>query len=109
MTEEIEKVQVDQPEISVDHDQLIDATSKWAQEDADRASSAGETRQRIGEFIEETGVNSKALSHIRAGLKLKKESARLDWLRSMELMLPMVAAHIRGQSSGELPIDKDAA
>lgn len=106
--EPFEKVEVES-EVNISHDKLIGKAEQWAKEEAERASSAGETRQDIGAFLEETGVHSKALAHIRSGLKLKKESARLDWLRSMELMLPMAADHIRGQSTAELPMEEKSA
>lgn len=107
MSEDFEEVGVES-DLNITHDKLIAKTAEWAEQESERASSAGETRQDIGAFIEETGVNSKALAQIRQGLKLKKESARLDWLRSMEILLPMAANHIRGQSSGELPMQPAA-
>jgi len=101
-------------EITVDHDQLMDAHHKWAKNEGDRASDAGTDRVEIGKFLEKTGIHGKALSAVRAGMKLKKDASKLDWLRSMEALLPMVADHIRGQAtsemdlSGEVPFEEAA-
>ena len=89
-------------EITIDHDSLINQISARNSEDGERASSAGESRAEMKAFLEDTGIHNKAFSHIRAGMKIKKESQRLDWLRSMEVMLPMVAAEIRGQSTPDM-------
>jgi hypothetical protein len=101
MSEEIEQIQVEK-EINLDHDHLIGKCAQWADEESERASDAGKTRQDIGQFLEKTGVNSKALANVRGAMKQKKEADRLDWLRSMEQLLPMAAAHIRGQSTGDM-------
>lgn len=93
-------------EISVNHDALISEISNRNYEDGERASSAGESREKIKEFLEVTGLHPKAFSAMRVGLKIKKESQKLDWLRSMEIMLPMVAAEIRGQSTQDM-FDED--
>lgn len=97
-----------QPQITVDYDSLITAHQRWALGEQDAASDAGERRQAIGAFAEAKGVENKALSQIRAGLKIKSEGKRLDWLRSMEAMLPLAAQAIRGNSSKEMDFDTDA-
>lgn len=86
-------------DISVDYDTLIEHHEKWARGEANDASNAGERRQQIGQFAEDANVENKALSQIRAGLKIKNEGKRLDWLRSMEALLPLAALHIRGNST----------
>jgi hypothetical protein len=98
----------EESKITINHDQLMNAHTKWAVEESDAASDAGRRRKEMGDFQEKTGVHKKALSHIRAGLKLKKEGDRLDWLRSMEIMLPMVADHIRGQGTQEMSFDEES-
>ncbi len=94
-------------EISVTHDDLIDSHEKWAAAEKNSNAKAGERRQEIGAFAERVGVEGKALSQIRAGLKIKNDGKREDWLRSMEVMLPMAANHIRGQGSGDLPLEPE--
>ena len=92
----------EETEITVRHDDLIGKHEQWAAAEKDAASDAGERRQQIGEFAEKHGIENKALSQIRAGLKIKNEGKRLDWLRSMQKMLPMAADHIRGQSTADM-------
>jgi hypothetical protein len=83
----------------VEHDQLIDFIVARNHEDAKRSSSSGESRALIGGFIEETGINSQALSWMRSVMKKKDEQKALDVIRSLELILPMVKAHVTGQQS----------
>lgn len=83
----------------VDHDRLISFAAARNSEDAERASSAGESRQLIGEFLEDTGMNGKALSWLRAILKQKKTEKAMDIIRSLEHGLPMVKSHLGGQQS----------
>ena len=89
-------------DIDLEHDQLIGQISARNREDGERASSAGESRAEVKAFLEDTGVHPKAFAAIRAGMKIKKEAQQLDWLRSLEIMLPMVAAEIRGQSTADM-------
>lgn len=96
-----------QPQITVDYESLITNHSKWAAGEASDASRAGERRQQIGQFAEAKGVENKALSQIRAGLKIKNEGKRMDWLRSMEVMLPLAAQVIRGNSTMEMNLDPE--
>lgn len=97
----------EESEITLEHDQLMGFHEKMAAAEGEAASDAGTRRQEIGAFIEKTGVHKKAFSQIRAGLKIKKEGDKLDWLRSMELMIGMAGAHIRGQSTAEMDFEAD--
>lgn len=83
----------------VDHDRLISFAAARNEEDAERASSAGESRQLIGEFLEDTGMNGKALSWLRVILKQRKTDKAMDIIRSLEHGLPMVKQHLGGQQS----------
>lgn len=83
----------------VDHDRLISFAAARNEEDAERASSAGESRQLIGKFLEDTGMNGKALSWLRIILKQKKTDKAMDIIRSLEHGLPMVKQHLGGQQS----------
>ena len=96
----------DETEISVTHDALIDNHEKWAAAEKNAASDAGESRQKIGAFAEKTGVENKTLSQIRAGLKIKNDGKRRDWLRSMQIMLPMAADPTMGNEPG-LPLEPE--
>jgi hypothetical protein len=91
-------------ELTIDPEELLGAVADFNHGDEERASDAGADRQRIGEFLENTGINGKAFSHIRSALKIKKEEQRLDWPRSMEAMLPIIANRIRGNSTMEMSL-----
>jgi len=82
-------------EIEVEADELIQTIETFNQEDGERASDAGDTRQEIGEYLERTGINSKAFANMRTLLKMKKETDQLDYMRSMEAIFPIIARHIR--------------
>lgn len=92
----------------VDHDRLIAFASARNDEDAERASSAGESRQEIGAFLEDTGMNGKALSWLRAILKQKTTDKAMDIIRSLKHGLPMVEQHLGGQQS-ELELEPSDA
>lgn len=86
-------------EAEVEAGEVIGAMRDFNTEDSERASDAGESRQRIGAFLEKTKLNAKAFSHMRMGLRIKKESNRLDWLRSLKMMLPMIEAEIKATTT----------
>lgn len=83
--------------LDIEHDELLTEIIDRNREDSDRASSAGTSRAAIKQFLETTGMNSKAFSWCRAILKQKKYSQRMDIIRSLEEALPMVKAHVIGQ------------
>lgn len=90
----------------IDHDKLIDFITARNNEDSERASDAGESRQKIGEFLEETNMNAKALSVCRTILKQKSTDKGMDIIRSLEATLPMLRAHLGGQQP-EMEFDQD--
>lgn len=92
----------------IDHDTLIGTAARHNMEDGDRASSAAETRQDIGEFIERTGMNNKAYSIIRQIMKIgdKSQDKAMDVIRSLQKGLPMVESHIGGQTTQEMPLEE---
>ncbi|MDB6151497.1 MAG: hypothetical protein JWQ44_2945 [Chthoniobacter sp.] len=94
---------------SVEHDQLIDHAIARNEEDRQRASSAGTSRSYIKMFLDETGVNGKALSWLRMVLKTADKddgtSKAMDIIMSLEKCLPMVKQHVAGQ--GTAPMDFD--
>lgn len=91
----------------IEHDQLIDEISARNHEDKLRSSSAGESRQKIGAFLEETGMNSQAFSWCRTILKKPDTAKAMDVILSLEKALPMVKAHIAGQEP-PLPMPEPA-
>jgi len=93
----------------IDHDTLLAKIGTFNAADAKRASSAAESRQAIGEFLEDTNLHPKALSNLRAIVKVaeKKDAAHaLDYIRSLEVGLPMVKLHIGGNQS-EMDLEDD--
>lgn len=84
----------------IKHDQLINKIEKWNGEDRSRASTAAETRGEIGQFIETTGINPKALSTLRTIAKTAKkdggQAKAMDIIRSLEKGLPMLKLHVGG-------------
>lgn len=84
-----------------DPDQLLRNLDKWKSEEGDRASDAGEMRQQIGQFIEDTGLNKKALSMVRA-LDKMKPNKREDTLRSLDMLLDDMKPHWSGQSTADM-------
>ena len=86
----------DDKAISVDSGELLTKHRKWATAEKNDAANTGERRQAIGQLAEKTGIENKALSQFRAGLKIKNEGKRRDWLRSMEELLPIARNEIMG-------------
>jgi hypothetical protein len=101
------RIAFDGPQI--EHDTLISNIEARNREDATRASSAGESRAAIKAFLEDTNMNRKAFSWFRATLKMndKDQAKAMDMIRSLEIGLPMVKAHVLGQQ-GDLFGDDDA-
>ena len=94
----------------ITHDEFIAFCGARNREDGDRASEAGESRQLIGEFIERTGMNGKALSWCRVILKAnskgdKGQQKAMDMIASLRKALPMVEAEVRGQGTTEMDFD----
>lgn len=92
--------------LDIEHDELLTQIIDRNREDSERASTAGSSRAAIKEFLETTGMNSKAFSWCRVILKAKKYSQRMDIIRSLEEALPMVKAHVVGQDFGPDLVDR---
>lgn len=92
----------------IEHDHLIGKIEKWNGEDRSRASTAAETRGEIGDFVEKTGINPKALSLLRTIAKTAKkdggQAKAMDIIRSLEKGLPMLKLHVGGNQT-EMPLD----
>lgn len=91
---------------SIEHDVFIDFAIKQNDADRRRASSAGESREEIKEFLEKTDLHSKAVSWMRVILKTNErdngQAKAMDCIRSIEALLPMVKAHVGGQGTAEM-------
>jgi hypothetical protein len=80
--------------LEIDQDDVLDHMLAFNKEDSERASDAGESRQRIGEFLDKTGLNNKAFAFVRMVLRVKKDEKRQDILRSMRALMPILEQQI---------------
>lgn len=93
--------------IRVDGNAFLEKHEAWTKGEASDASSAGTRREAIGAFAEESGLDTKAVSHVRAGLKIKNEGKRRDWLRSLQALLPIAEREVF-DNEPSLPLDDEA-
>jgi len=95
---------------SIEHDKLIAFSATRNAEDRKRASSAGESRATIKEFLDETGMNGKALSWCRQILKIADkddgQAKAMDVIMSLKKCLPMIESHVSGQGSMAFDLDE---
>lgn len=93
----------------VEHDKLIDQIEARAREQHARSSDASESAARVALFIEQTGLNSQAFSWLSSIVKkLPKKDGQakaMDVIRSLEVGLPMVKAHVGGQGTVDMDLD----
>lgn len=80
--------------IQVNGDELLTKHNEWAKGEASDSSSSGTRREAIGAYAEKCGLENKALSQFRAGLKIKNDGKRKDWLRSMQILLNIAEREI---------------
>lgn len=92
----------------VEHDALIGQIEARAREQHARSSDASESAAKVKEFIEETGLNSQAFSWLSSIVKkLPKKDGQakaMDIIRSLEIGLPMIKAHVGGQGTAEMDL-----
>jgi hypothetical protein len=91
------RIAFDGPDL--DHDKTIGEMEARNREDGKRASSAGESRAAIKAFLDDSNMNPKAFSWLRMILKQndKDQAKAMDIIRSLEVGLVMVKAHVSGQ------------
>ncbi|MBL4898029.1 MAG: hypothetical protein JKX76_00135 [Colwellia sp.] len=80
--------------ITVNGDELLKKHAIWTTGEGSDASNSGTRRQAIGAYAEKCGIDGKALSQFRAGLKIKNDGKRKDWLRSLQLLMPVAEKEI---------------
>lgn len=92
----------------VEHDDLLDQIEARAREQHARSSDASESAAKVAAFIEKTGLNSQAFSWMSSIVKkLPKKDGQakaMDIIRSLEVALPMVKAHVGGQGTSEMDL-----
>lgn len=88
----------------LDADRVLRKMNQWNAEDSDRASSAAETRQDIGQFVEDTGYHKKAISDGRKLLKMAEDDPDKlwDYLRTFEPLLNDIKEHVRGANTPDM-------
>lgn len=91
--------------IIIKPDEIMNKHKTWHSGEKDAAVSAGKRREAIGTYREGCGINAKAFSQFRAGLKIKGEGDRKDWLRSMQLLLPVAEQEIFGNEPDMFPVE----
>lgn len=96
---------------ALDADELVTFAVERNREDRKRAESAGESRQKIGEYLDETGMNGKALSWCRQILKVNDkgddgQAKAMDIIMSVEKALPIIKQHVSGQGTLEMSFDE---
>lgn len=91
---------------TLDHDELIGHIGARIKEEHERSSDGSESAAKVSAFIEKTGINSQAYSWMKTIIKkLPKKDGQakaMDVIRSIKAALPMVEAHISGQSTVEM-------
>lgn len=96
---------------TVDHDALISNIEARIREEHARQSDGSESAAKTAAFLEETGLNSQAFSWLKSiQKKLPKKDGQakaMDIIRSLEIGLPMVKAHVSGQGTGEMDFGDD--
>lgn len=90
----------------IEHDEFMDFAIKQNDADRKRASSAGESREQIKEFLDEHDLHSKAVSWMRVILKMNErdngQAKAMDCIRSLKVLLAMVEHHVAGQGTAEM-------
>ncbi len=98
----------DQAQIAVEHDALLGLIGELTAKEYERASDAAESGKKLKDFIEETNLNSQAVSWCKSIVKkLPKKDGEvkaMDVIRSLEVCLPMVKAHVEGQGTQEMDL-----
>lgn len=88
--------------IELDHDTLIAEIEARSREEYQRASDAGESAAKVTAYLEKTSLNGQAFSWLKSIMKKlpKKDGSvkALDVISSLEAGLPLLRAHIEGQS-----------
>jgi len=88
--------------IELDHDELLGQIDARSAEERARASDAGESAAKVTAYLEKTSLNGQAFGWLKTIMKkLPKKDGNvkaLDLIASMEAGLPLLRAHIEGQT-----------
>lgn len=93
-------------ELSVHYDKIVNSFAAWKSGERDRASDAGEMRAEIGQLLELTGLNKKAVSFVRALDKLEQDK-RDAVLRSLHPLLDLMDRAWNGNRTPDMFDEQD--
>jgi hypothetical protein len=86
---------------TVEHDALLGQIEARIREEYARSSDASESGAKTSDFLDETGLNSQVFAWSKSIIKkLPKKDGQakaMDMIRSWEVVLPMLKAHVSGQ------------
>jgi hypothetical protein len=86
---------------TVGHDELLGQIEARIREEYARSSDASESGAKTSDFLDETGLNSQVFAWSKSIIKkLAKKDGQakaMDMIRSWEVVLPMLKAHVAGQ------------
>lgn len=82
--------------IIINAEELLKKHGVWKSGEESDASSSGKRREAIGAYAEKCGIENKALSQFRSGMKIKNDGKRKDWCRSMRLLMEVAEKEIFG-------------
>lgn len=83
------------------HDRIINTVNSILSNERDRASEAGEDRERIGALIEQTGVHKKSMAFVKM-LHKQEPDKRDDILRSFDALRAEFEKNWGGQKTADM-------
>lgn len=99
--------EADTPKIVINRDEILTKHEAWTTGEASSSSDTGTRREAIGSYCEKNGIENKAFSQFRAGMKIKNDGKRRDWVRSMQLLLPVAERVVFGNQDEMELSDQD--
>ena len=88
-------------DLRIYHDRIINTVNSIISNERDRASDAGDDREKIGNLIEQIGVNKKAMSFVKALHKMEADK-RDDVLRSFDALRIEFEKNWGGQKTADM-------
>lgn len=88
-------------DLSIHQDKILTTMADIKSNERSRASEAGDDREKIGNLLELTGLNKKALSFVRSIDKMEPDK-REDVLRSLHPLLDLLDKSWNGQNTADM-------
>jgi hypothetical protein len=88
-------------DLSIHQDKILTTMADIKSNERSRASEAGDDREEIGNLLELTGLNKKALSFVRSIDKMEPDK-REDVLRSLHPLLDLMDKSWNGQNTADM-------